>query len=88
MGLDDAPASTSDFNYKIPPAFKGRGDYASYREDVRLWVKLTGLETPKRGPALVARLSGEAKESAHSLSIDNICCDNGVESVLVHLDQS
>lgn len=88
MGPEDTLTSVSDFTDKVPPSFDGRSNYASYREDVQLWTKLTSLATAKQGPALVGRLSGEAKASAKSLSIDVICDNDGVEMILKRLDKS
>ena len=88
MGPEDTMASTSGFTDKIPPSFNGRENYSSYREDVALWVNLTGLGKTKQGPALVGRLSGEAKNSAKSITVTNICAEDGVTQLLAHLDKS
>lgn len=88
MGPDDQKAPTGDFTDKVPPSFNGRNNYASYREDVLLWVNLTGLATSKQGPALVGRLSEESKASAKYISLKDICSDKGVYMLLNHLVKS
>lgn len=88
MGPEDNSATTGEFTDKIPPSFNGRNNYASYREDVMLWVNLTSLAEEKKGPALVGRLGGEAKASAKTISLENICAADGVERLLKHLDKS
>lgn len=88
MSPENRQAPTRDFTDKVPPIFNGISDYASYIGDVQLWVRLTSLEASKQGAALVGRLIGGAKSSAKSLSVDNICCEEDVESLLNCLDKS
>lgn len=88
MGPDGSQAAVSDFTDKVPPSFAGRSNYASYREDVLLWTKLTSLDSSKQGPALVGRLSGEAKASAKSVPLEKICDTDGVAHILARLDKS
>ena len=79
---------SSGFSDKIPPSFDGHTNYASYREDVKLWSKLTSLSPAKHGPAIIGRLLGEAKTAAKTLSIDDICGDKGVSLILERLDKA
>eukprot|EP00171_Calliarthron_tuberculosum_P009567 IDg9567t1 len=88
MGPEGAVASVSAFADKTPPAYDGHTDYTSYRQDVGLWLHLTSLSATKRGPALIGRLSGEPKASAKTLSIEKIIAEDGVNSILEHLDKS
>ena len=88
MGPEDTPAHLGTFSDRIPPVFNGRSDYASYHEDALLWVNLTSLPSTKHGPALVGRLSEEAKASARTLSIEELCSEEGVDLLLEHLDKS
>ena len=87
MGPEHTPALMGNFSDKIPPNFDGHVDYASYREDVQLWKNLTSLPPNKQGPALVGRLSGEAKASARTLNIPDLCATDGVNLLLGHLDK-
>eukprot|EP00171_Calliarthron_tuberculosum_P018277 IDg18277t1 len=88
MGPDGTVSSTSAFSDKVPPAFNGRSNYASFREDVSLWLLLTSMEAKRRGPALIGRLGGEAKSSAKTLTLEVISSEDGVNSILEHLDKS
>ncbi len=88
MGPEGSVAETGEFSDKVPPSFDGHGDYSAYREDVILWIHLTTLSQKKQGPALVGRLSGEAKASVKTLQIDTICSPEGVPEILEHLDKS
>ena len=49
---------------------------------------LTSLEKCKQGPALIGRLSGEAKASAKTLGVRTISSENGANLILEHLDKS
>lgn len=48
---------------------------------------LSGLATHKKGAALVASQSGEAKASAKTLPIETICIEGGVDKVLERLNK-
>ena len=91
MGPEDTTATTvttGNFSDKIPPNFDGRADQDFYHQDVQLWTNLTSLSKSKCGAALIGRLSGEAKASARTLTIADICTDKGVDLLLTHLDKS
>lgn len=89
MGPDESlPMLSGEFTDKIPPSFDGRNNYAAYRDDILLWTKLTTISPERQGPVLVGRLYGEAKVSARTLSIDEICRPDGVEKLIEHLDRS
>ena len=88
MGPEPDQSASNEFSDKVPPRFDGHGDYASYREDVKLWTNLTTLSTTKHGPAVVGRLHGEAKTAAKTLSTEEICREGGVELILERLDKA
>eukprot|EP00171_Calliarthron_tuberculosum_P022319 IDg22319t1 len=88
MGPEGSTLHITSFADKIPPAFDGHGNYASYRQDVELWTHLTTLDIEKHGAALIGRLSGEAKAAAKTLSIATIASGQGVACILQHLDKS
>lgn len=77
-----------EFSDKVPPRFDGHNNYASYREDVSLWVNLTTLPREKHGPAIIGRLQGEAKTAAKTLSTAEICRPEGIDLVLQRLDKA
>ncbi len=46
------------------------------------------LMQEKRGPALIGRLSGEAKAAAKSLGNEIIACADGATKIIEHLEKS
>ncbi len=88
MGTEGSTVFESAFTVTMPPTFDGHSNYSAYRQDVELWECLTTLAAEKRGPAIIGRLSGEAKSSAKTLSIAEITANDGVTKILVHLDKS
>lgn len=88
MGAVGSQSSVCKFSDKVPPRFDGHGDYAAYRDDVGLWVKLTSLPSDKQGPAIVGHLHGEAKIAAKTLDNARICADGGVDLILERLDKA
>lgn len=77
-----------DFTDRIPPSFDGRTSYPEYRNNVLFWTNLTSISPEKQGPALIGRLSGEAKVSATTVIIAQVCVEDEVEVLLRHLDRS
>ena len=89
MGPDHAAQpTTGEFSDKIPPRFDGHADYAVYREDISLWTNLTSLPRSKHGPAMIGRLTGEAKTAAKTVPSSEICSDDGVAKILARLDKA
>ena len=88
MGPGGISALPGSFTDKIPPAFDGRNDYNSYKQDVQLWQTLTSLPKTKQGAAIIGRLYGEAKSSAKTIDIKDITSEDGVEYILDQLDKS
>lgn len=88
MSPEDNAITNGDFSKQIPPSFNGREYYTSYRNNVPFWENLTTIATERQGAALIGRLHGEAKVSATTLSIEEVCSENGVERLLAHLDRS
>ena len=88
MGPVADQQSACEFSDKVPPRFDGHTDYASYREDVSLWVNLTTLPPEKHGPAIIGRLQGEAKTAAKTLSTEEICRDGGADRIIERLDKA
>eukprot|EP00171_Calliarthron_tuberculosum_P004551 IDg4551t1 len=88
MGPEGLIIESGVFTDKTPPAFDGHSNYAAYRKDVAIWLLLTTLNSKKQGPALIGRLSGEAKSAAKSLELTVIASENGANAILERLDQS
>ena len=70
------------------PSFDAHTSFAAYRQDVELLLLLTTLNEKKKGPALIGRLSGEAKASAKSLGTQAIGGEDGAIKTLDHLEKS
>ncbi len=88
MGPEGSVHGSSTFTEKLPPSFDGHSNYSVYRQDVELWLCFTSLDKEKQGPALIGRLSGEAKASAKTLSVAVITGRDGADKILQHLDKS
>lgn len=88
MGAEGSAAFVTPLTEKTPLAFDGHTDYAAYRQDVQLWLQLTTLTSARQGTVLIGRLSGEAKASAKTLSMETLIADTGVTAILEHLDKS
>ncbi len=76
------------FTEKHLPSFDGRTSYAVYRLYVEIQLCLTSVEEKKRGPALIGRLSGEAKASAKTQSVAVIAGQDDRETILENLNKS
>eukprot|EP00171_Calliarthron_tuberculosum_P023073 IDg23073t1 len=80
--------ASSAFTDKTPPAFDGHSDFLCYQQDVELWLLLTTVPKKKQGPALIGRLSGEAKSSAKTLPMATIASEDGCKAIITHLEKS
>lgn len=76
------------FTNKAPLAFTGPESYRLYQNDVGLWSSLTNLACEKREPALLGRLSREAKIASLSLPLTKTFGPTGLEGVLAQPDRS
>ena len=65
--------------HKIPPMYDGRTSWFQYEELIDDWVDLTNLADDKRGPALKARLIGEAAVYKPFLELDKLRQLGGVD---------
>lgn len=88
MGPEEGNAGMGDFSMNVPPSFGGDTNYSQYRNNVLFWVSLTTIPPDRQGAALIGRLYGEAKVSATTLEVEDICSANGVQTLLTHLDRS
>ena len=70
-------------NHKTPPAFDGHMSWFMYEELVLDWLDLCSLDEKKRGPALKARLIGEAAIFKPMLDREQLIDENnGVQYLL------
>ena len=76
-----------EFSPTVPPRLIDRVNYVSYRENVGTWRPLTPLPYKKHGPAIVERLHGEARRTAMTVTIKNICSDDGADLIIAALDR-
>lgn len=88
MSPEGDSSNPGDFSERIPPSFNGRDDYVSYRNNVLFWTNLTTISPERQGAALIGRLYGEGKVSTTTLQLEDVCAPDGIERLLIHLDQS
>ena len=73
-------------NQKAPPFEKG-DDYQKWVKKLKIWTKLTTLETAKQGPAVLFALSDEAQDIVLELEEDKIAHAEGVKNIIECLDK-
>ena len=69
----------------FPPApeFDGRAEnFASYRQEVELWLMVTHLPLNRRAPALALAMGKMPRELCLSLGTAALNCDTGVENIM------
>ena len=69
----------------FPPApeFDGRAEnFASYRQEVELWLMVTHLPLNRRAPALALAMGKMPRELCLSLGTAVLNCDTGVENIM------
>ena len=74
-------------NLKAPPTFEKGDDYQKWVKKLKIWTKLTTLETAKQGPAVLFALSDEAQDTVLELEEDKIAHANGVNNIILCLDK-
>lgn len=87
MGPEASYVTAGSYTSSVPPSFDGRSNYSDYRKDVEMWTHLTSMVAKRQGPAVIGRLSGEAKASAMTSSIDDFISDKGVNLIIKLLDK-
>jgi hypothetical protein len=68
---------TSTITTKVPPMFDGSQSWFAYEKAIDEWVDLTELAEEKQGPALKARLEGDAARFKEFLDRDLLKQKNG-----------
>ena len=78
-GNGNPSLSSSSFNYRVPPAWGPECErhnppyrFRAWETDVRLWSTLTDLEPAQQAAAVVMRLSGQARETARTMTPEEL----------------
>ena len=74
-------------NYKAPLLLKEDSNYELWKKEIKLLKTFTDLDAKKQGPAIRLSLTGEAREAALELSVENLNSDTGVVQLLAKLDE-
>ena len=74
-----------NYSHKIAPAWDGRGSWFTYEEIVQDWLDITSIDPDKRGPALRARMLGDALAYKPLLVRERLTRPDGVEYFLSSL---
>ena len=74
-------------SYKAPPSLSKCAAYETWLKEIKIWRAFTDLPVKKQGPAIFLTLEGKAREAVLELPIEKISADNGVESIVEHLDK-
>ena len=61
-------------------------NYETWKNDVTMWCKLTGLPENKKALAIHLSLKGRARKASTELGSRILSADNGVEKLLEKLD--
>ena len=78
LGPFQGNISTNTITTKVPPMFDGSQSWFAYEKAIDEWVDLTELSEDKQGPALRARLEGEAARFKEFLDRDLLKQKNGL----------
>ena len=74
---------------KTPPSFGDSEDkdYASWKNELEIWRRMTEMVAKKQALAIVLNLSGKARQLALQVPVNELDCDNGVDNLLKKLDE-
>ena len=84
-GTDLAPGQL--MSTKVPPLWNGHGSWFAYEENVLDWMDITVLTPRKHGPALKARMQGDAIIYKTELDRDKLKTPTGAEYYLTTIRQ-
>ena len=84
-GTDLAPGQL--MSTKVPPAWNGHGSWFAFEENVMDWLDITVLSEEKHGPALKARMHGDAAIYKTELDRDKLKTKTGSEYFLTTIRQ-
>lgn len=73
-------------NYRVPPTFEEGKSYESWKNEVNIWTRVTGLEKKKQALAVALALSGRARDTAMEIPVDDLNKDTGMATLLGKLD--
>ena len=67
------------------PTYDSASDFEVFERDVALWQAITALPKAKQGAILLAGVSGAAKKYCSTLATADILSNDGVDTVMQHL---
>ena len=73
-------------SYKNPPSLSDGVSYASWRSEVDIWRRMTDIAKAKQALAVTLSLTGQYKEVAISVSVDQLNSDEGMDALLAVMD--
>ena len=77
--------------YKIPPVFTEAKPYLRWVDEIKVWQTVTDLDKKKQAPAIALYLperEGTIRDKVfNELGIDQLCADNGVETLIKYMDK-
>lgn len=73
-------------NYRVPPTFDEGKPYESWKNEVRIWTRVTELEKSKQALAVALALSGRVRETVMEIPVDDLNTDTGMTTLLAKLE--
>ena len=74
-------------DYRTPPALTSEMSYERWKQEIEVWQLVTKLEPLKHAGAILLSLTGNAREAALEIGIDELKNpETGVQSLLTKLD--
>ena len=70
-----------------PPLLQKCKSYQDWLKLLKIWCKFTTLPKTRQWPAIVLSLEGDAQEQALRISDDDISKDDGVDKIIVQLNE-
>ena len=69
--------------FSQPPEFDGRAEnFASFRQEVELWLMTTHLPANRRAPALALAMGKMPRKLCLSLGTAALNCEAGVDNIM------
>ena len=76
----------SAYNYKIPPSLNDTTEYEKWVKEVKLWKLCSKIDKKEQGPALALSLTGNAREAALEMPLEELNADDGADKLITKLD--
>ena len=74
-------------NYKVPPTLGPEKAYDSWKSEIAMWRLVTDLKPEKQALAVALSLTGQARQKALEISVDDLNKDTGMKTLLEALDK-